>query len=474
MSGEVSFAVDERRRSSWPVARADIAGKLLLIFLLTGLPIGLATSARTFEDGDVSWHVAAGRWILAHHAIPVTDPFSFTAFGQPWIAMEWLAEIIYAAAYDIGGFGGLACVVAIALVALHAIIFLHLRRNVGPIGIAAAIISTDVVCSHFILARPHVLVWPILAGWTAILLRSLEKGRTPPWWSLLLLAAWTNMHASFPLALVIAAAIAFDAMIEAKCANWRSWALFLALSLLALTLNLNGVRGLMRPFHIEGLAMLPSILEWQASTPSLTPEFYGVLLLCLGALLFRGVRVPPGRLLLLLLLLGMAFSQVRHQSWLVIVAALVLPGLFRSGNSMREPIAPYLLAAVPVLIVRLLLPLGPGEAPANPQQLIAAVPKSLRSRPVLNGYSFGGPLILAGIRPYIDGRSEMYGDTFFADYLKITNGDAASFDRAVRRYDIRWTMLPNDDAPLIKQLDASPSWQRLYSDKAGVIHVRVK
>jgi hypothetical protein len=454
--------------------RAELSAKLLLIFLLTGLPIGLATSPRTFDDGDVSWHVAAGRWMLARHAIPTTDPFSFTAYGHPWIAMEWLADVIYAAAYAVAGYAGLGIIVAVALVALHAIIFVHLRRDVGPLGIAAAIVSVDIVCSHFILARPHVLVWPILAAWTVLLLRSLETGRVPPWWSLLLLVAWTNIHASFPLALVIAGGIALDALIEAKWKNWRPWAIFLALSVAALMLNANGIRGLTRPFHIEGLAMLPSILEWQASTPSLTPEFYGVLLFGLGALLVRGVKVPPGRLLLLLLLIGMAFSQVRHQSWLIIVAALVLPGLFRSGGSMTERVAPFLLAALPLLFFRVLFPLGPSEGPANPRHLLAAVPAPLRNEPVLNGYTFGGPLILAGMRPYIDGRAEMYGDEFFADYVKISDGDMTRFDRALNRYDIRWTMLPNDDGALIKQLDSSASWRRLYSDRVGVIHVRVK
>jgi hypothetical protein len=105
---------------------------------------------------------------------------------------------------------------------------------------------------------------------------------------------------------------------------------------------------------------------------------------------------------------------------------------------------------------------------------LAAVPADLRGKPVMNGYSFGGPLILAGMRPYIDGRSEMYGDAFFLDYMQISDGDMARFSRAVDRYGIRWTMLPNDDASLIKQLDSSPEWRRLYSDKVGVIHVRVK
>lgn len=91
---------------------------------------------------------------------------------------------------------------------------------------------------------------------------------------------------------------------------------------------------------------------------------------------------------------------------------------------------------------------------------------------MLNGYSFGGPLILAGIRPYIDGRAEMYGDAFYADYLRMTDGDINRFDRAVRLYDIRWTMLPKSNAKLIGELDASKSWRRIYSDGIGVIHIR--
>jgi hypothetical protein len=49
----------------------------------------------------------------------------------------------------------------------------------------------------------------------------------------------------------------------------------------------------------------------------------------------------------------------------------------------------------------------------------------------------------------------------------------ARFNRAVARYNIRWTMLPNDDAVLISELDRSPAWRRLYSDREGVIHIRV-
>jgi len=176
--------------------------------------------------------------------------------------------------------------------------------------------------------------------------------------------------------------------------------------------------------------------------------------------------------LLLLAMLFLAFTQLRHQSWLAIVAAVLIPPLFGTRTEKTAKAWPIFAAAVPLLLVRAMLPLTPPESISNPRSLLAHVPAELKSQPVFNEYSFGGPLILAGIRPYIDGRSEMYGDDFMTDYVEITQGDRGRFDRAVQRYNIRWTMLPAGNSQLIRDLDRSPQWRRVYADKIGVIHVR--
>ena len=442
--------------------------------LLAGIPLALASSLQIFADGDVSWHIASGRWILLHRAIPTVDPFSFTFAGRPWIAMEWLADVSYGAAFGLGGYAGVAALVAIALVALHTIVFLHIRRSVGSLGTFATFAAMDTVLGTFVIARPHLLVWPILAAWTALLLRSIGTGKPPSYWSLLLLVLWTNIHASFPLAILIGGAISIDAIISFGWRIWPRWAAFLFASAIALMMNANGLQGLLQPFHIASLKMLPSIFEWQPSSPSLTPQFFVVLLLGLGVLLWRGVAIPPGRLLLLLALLGLAFTQVRHQEWFIIVAALVLPPLFGSkGWPTATSVGPIAAIAAIMVAARAVLPIEPADDVANPRHLIAAVPESLRSQPVLNGYTFGGPLILAGIRPYIDGRAEMYGDEFFADYLGILNGETWRFDRAERRYGVRWTILPLSSRRLIDTIESSGKWRRIYSDHVGVIDVRV-
>jgi hypothetical protein len=201
-----------------------------------------------------------------------------------------------------------------------------------------------------------------------------------------------------------------------------------------------------------------------------------VLALAVALIAWKRPRLPWVRWLLLAALLGLALLQARHQAMLAIVAALLLPEGFARGAEHAErddPMLRWVVAGGAVLLVavRAFMPLSPPENDANPWRLIAAVPPELRTQPVLNGYSMGGPLILSGIRPYIDGRGDMYGDALVVDFSHITHGDAQAFARAVQRWNIRWAMLPNSDTALIALLDRS-GWRRLAQDKVGVIYVR--
>jgi len=452
--------------------REQVVNTALLGLLLLGLPLLLASLSKTLNDGDVSWHVATGRWIVQHGQIPTTDPFSFTAFGRPWVPSEWFADLIFSGAFALSSYAGLAAVVAASLMTLNGIVFAYLRRFVGPIGLTTVIVGMNIVLSPYVTPRPHVLVWPLLAGWVVLLLEASKTSRPPRLPSVLILIAWANIHGSFVLALPIAAAIGFDTLLRAHWNGWQAWAVFILAAAAALLINANGVGGVLQPFRTENLKMLPLIQEWQPGSPSVTPQFYGILLLGLGALLLKGVKVPVGQLLLLLLMLGMAFSQLRHQSWFIVVAALLLTPHFETRNIAHPSVAPFAIAAIPALLLRAALTLTPPETPSNPWHLLAAVPQSLRDQHVFNGYSFGGPLILSGTRPYIDGRAELYGDPFVLEYSAIAGGDWGKFNEVVRRYDIRWAILSRAEQPLIRELDASQSWRLAYSTGAGAIYVR--
>src|SRR3954467_10907424 len=89
------------------------------------IPAVLGSSQTIFNDGDVSWHIATGQWILDHRSIPHSDPFSYTWAGRPWVPIEWLAEVLYASAYRLASYSGVAALVTLCLIALQAVVYLN-------------------------------------------------------------------------------------------------------------------------------------------------------------------------------------------------------------------------------------------------------------------------------------------------------------------------------------------------------------
>jgi hypothetical protein len=488
MADDHAVARSTERAARAPLIRPErysFFDKLLFAVFVLVVPVFVASQWTVFRDGDVSWHVAAGRWIVENGRVPSTDPFSFTMAGQPWVAHEWGAEVIYWTAYRLAGFAGLAATVAAALMALCAAFFVYLRPRAGPVALLVMFVATYLVLMPFIMARPHVLAWPFLAAWSALLFHYRDQGRAPPLALAAMIFVWANLHGSYFAGFIVAAFVALDALNDA---GWNRqalvrWLTFGVVSLVAALLNANGIAGILHPLTISGMSALPNIGEWQPSTPRATPIFYFTLLAVIGALLWTRPKFRPGEILLLALTLAMALTHIRHQSVFIIVAALVVTPklanpareqagrLFASPAEARTLIAAAAVVAVVLLGARTMIPLVPRETFSNPRGLIAHVPAELRSQPVINEYSMGGPLILNGIKPFIDGRTDVYGDLFFKDYLKIVDGDRAAFEHAVRKYGIRWTILQNEGR-LARQLDESPEWRRLYSDSVGVIHVR--
>ena len=445
-----------------------------LVIAVLVIPAVLGNSQMIFNDGDVSWHIATGLWILDHRAIPQVDPFSFTWGGKPWVPIEWLAELIYASAYRVASYPGVAALVTAALVGLHAAVFLNANRSVRMALLP--IVAMDLVLIPMLLARPHVLTWPILAWWCWLMMRARERDRAPPLSAALLMTLWANLHGGYVFGLAIAAAFGLEALVASgdKARAFRQWLIFGLACAAAVFINGNGVEGVFHPLRFTQLEMLPLIDEWKPSSPAKTPFAFGVLAVVVVLIAWRRPRLHWVRWLLLAALLGAALLQVRHQSTLAIVAAMLLPaGFANSSQGATDSSWKWvLLGGAGILLgIRAAMPIDLPQNEANPWKLIAAVPPELRSQPVLNGYSMGGPLILSGIRPYVDGRGDMYGDNLVVGFSRMSRGDAKLFDDIVRRWNIRWAIVPNDSG-LVRLLDGSSGWRRIYRDEVGAIYVR--
>src|SRR5947209_19619406 len=207
------------------------------------------------------------------------------------------------------------------------------------------------------------------------------------------------------------------------------------------------------------------LVEWRS------PDFqsFEPLELWLAVVLFAGFalgwRLPPTRLLLLLLLLHMALQHRRHTELVGLVAPLLLaPALGpqlraltasrtagpvdRGLAELSKPaslrgvaLAGALLAAVSAAVLH-------GAATrtdvAMPAAALAAVEAAHETGPVLNDYGFGGYLIFAGIPPFIDGRAELYGDELIKRYVQAMLLESDALPKMLDEYGIAWTLSAPD------------------------------
>ncbi len=466
---------------SLPLSDAEQrAGRMAAAWVALGMLVMTSFRPQLYIDGDTGWHIAAGRWILENLAVPRTDSFSFSAPGTRWVAHEWLPEAIMAGSLAIGSWPLLSLLFG-ALLGLTVLIIGHeMARWLDAPKVIIALLTIGVMLLPAILARPHLFAWPVLALWTVMLLREREANRPPPLRYVLVMLLWANLHGSFIFGLLLAGLFALEALISGpdRRAVIIGWGRFGLLALLAGVLPPLGFDGLLHPITITSMNTLGFISEWQPTQFPRHATFGLALLFVFSVLLARGVKVPPVRVLLLGVLLYLAFIHIRHQPILALVGGLALAEPLGRSFMRRDTAAPApwlgkALAALLLLslVARLALPSDRPPSGNHPAAAIAWVPETLRRQPVLNEYSFGGSLIFAGIKPFVDGRADMYGDRFMQPFSRIADGDKVEFDRAVQRWKITWTILM-PKSPIVARLDADPRWRRAYEDRWAVIHVR--
>lgn len=447
----------------------------------------LVLAPQVLNDGDTFWHLAAGQWMLDHGQVLRTDVFSHTAAGRSWNTHEWLAEVLMALAFRAGGWNGVVILYGLAGAAAMGALAHRLGRSLPPLSLACALVLTFGCMAPSLLARPHLIGLALLVFWTIGLMQARDGSRAPSLWLAAMMVLWANLHGGYVFGLAMIAPFALEAIAAAQPGQrtraFRDWTVFGVAGLAAALVTPFGVSGLIYPFKILGMSSLPGITEWRPTDFSRPGALEITLVAALFVMLQRGVRIPPFRLGLLLLLLHMTLQHTRHQIVLAAVGALLLAeplgaALARPPErerclelpAARRWLLGCVLLAVIVSCVRLVVPVVRTDGPTAPITALRHVPAVLRAQPVFNDYGFGGYLIWQGVRPFIDGRSDMYGDAFTQAYFKAEQPDPATLEALLARWKVAWTLLAAND-PVVGVMDRKPGWRRLYADRYAVVHV---
>ncbi len=475
----------ESARSAFP--------SIVLPFLVAGVMylVALSVGARLLNDPDSYWHLVIGHWILDNGALPHVDSFSFSMRGTPWIAKEWLSQILYTFAYDEAGWPAMAILAAAAAAISFGLLARFLSEELTPMPVIVLAAGAFMLTAPHLLARPHVLALPVMVAWIGGLARAVDRGRAPSLWLLPLMVLWANLHGGFTFGIFMVAAFALDAIVEAPPGSRRStfphWLAFGIVAVIAGSITPYGWQSILVTKQILGLGDALSIIgEWRPADFSQIGGLELALLVGVGFALWKGFVLRPVRIIILLGLIHMALSHERNAELLGLVAPLILAApIARQFPQLAasEPAGGHrfrLAIVTAVLVLAALVPATYGLStvgnfrPADritPSAAVEAL-KQANAGPVLNDYDFGGYLVYAGVPTFIDGRTELYGGAFTAAHHRaVTLADVNGLMSILEKYKIGATLL-SPATPAVQLLDRTPGWTRLYADDIAVVHVR--
>jgi hypothetical protein len=440
-------------------------------------------------DPDTMWQITIGQWIIDHGAVPTTDVYSFTMRGQPWISTQWLAQVAYAEAYALAGWTGPVVLASVCIAATFALFTRFLARHLSESTTLVFVAAALALAASHLLARPHVLALPVMMAWAGGLVSAADRRGAPSFWLLPLIALWANLHGGFVLGLALVAPIALDAVLNAEAARRKAlalrWAAFAAAAVAASCVTPYGWESLLASRKILALGeALPLILEWRPADFSAVGPLEVCLLLGFGLALYRGVSLPPLRIVLLLGMLHMALSQTRSlETFALLVPLFLAAPLARQIGAADASATPAVSPPRGVLFAGMVIALFAGTVayasvvrfePHTRGSPVAAVAelKKLNLSRVFNDYDFGGYLLANGVAPFIDGRTELYGEKFFVDHNAASGlMKPENFFRLLEEYKIEATLMRTVSAANIL-LDHMDGWQKVYTDDIATIHIR--
>ncbi len=482
--------------SPLPAWKEVLSFPVMMVFLLVG---GMFMPLRSFNvDPDVWWHIKVGATILATHHLPTTDPYSFTVHGSPWIAYEWLGEMLLAVVQHAWGLPGLMALAAVLTAAIMFALYTLVTVRCGnskAAFVACAVLVPMIYPSCSL--RPQMLGYLFLVL-TLIVLERFRRGHTGALWFLPpLFLVWINTHGSFVLGLFALGVYWASGLVEIHWGDlvakrWTSaqrlhLELTALLILVALTITPYGTELCLYPLNMAFAQPInvSNIQEWQVMPFG---EFFGklFLLLILAFVLAQVALRQTWRLEELVLFLAGVAAACMHVRFVLVFVPFSAP-MF--ATILARWIPPYdpakdkyaLNVVLMALFVGGIVWFFPSRAKLDkiveqkwPVRAVAYLKQHPVPRPMYNTYGYGGYLVyeLDGQnKTFIDGRGDLFERMgVLSDYLTIARLGVAA-PSLLNAYGIQSCIIEHDE-PLRTFLGNSPDWQIVYSDNVSAIFVR--
>jgi hypothetical protein len=414
-----------------------------------------AASVAPIWSNDYFWQSAAGSWILAHHALPATDPLAVASSREPWIDGEWLFQLLAAVTEELGGIAAINAVRALAVAAFFTWIFVRLSRTISPFTAAFVTFFAWYGALPWLRERPAAIAAMVIALVIAL-------PRSVPV-VVIATALLVNIHPSALLLPVIVAIL--DRRLTTTAA-----------SAAALLVNPYGLTAITNPFHVTRLATLALFRNEEWVPTSLNEfRFYAVALIAVVLVLVTSARRAGwiSSTVALLFFTALSLRYARNQTIFYCTAPLLLePHLKSIPDRFRK-----LLLIPAVITLASIVATSPFRGGIDATNFPVAATARVRAAGlqgnIFSGYGMGGFLEWAFLperRVLNDGRNELFVE--FQKRVDAARSDPAAWQRFVDDYKIRVAFIERRDAAAWREYFRAPEWQVVAADRAAVVLAR--
>jgi hypothetical protein len=463
----------------------------LLVFAAVLLPAIVALRA-SMATIDLAYHIRAGEIMLDSHHVLRTDPFTFTAFGRPWLDQQWGAQILLAQVFRWGSWELVAIMRAAITAASFWLMYVACRaRGAGVRPAAWLTLGGLLVAIYGFEPRPQLIGFLLFAMTLAVVA---ERERHPRllWLLPLIVLVWANVHGSF----ILGPAVLLLAWLEDRrrhLPSSRRTIVVVIASIAAVTVNPFGLRVWSYVVELSSNPQVRNTIEeWQP--PKLTTAsgfvFFASVAVVAAIALRRRHEIAWPRALGLVLFFLLGVTAIRGIIWWALAAPFLLADLYPGRSTREEP--RMMNTAIAVLLVGVGFTLLPWfrqtfASTANSgtvtDGLLAYAPNAYTTRladAVEPGTRVFAPEIWASwfelVDPQfpvmIDPRIEIFSDAVWHDYDDISHA-AEGWQQAVDRWNIGAVALSTEQqSGLIAVIRDDPGWRVLYADDDGVLLVR--
>jgi hypothetical protein len=443
---------------------------------------GLLCGAFEITNTSIGWHIASGRWMLAHGEVLDHDVFSFTAGGVEWVNHEWLFQILVAALHDLGG-PQLLVLLRMLIVAALTVMLLRIGTASGldpPVALLLAALCVWAARPRFFL-RPE--LFTLLLAPAAMWLFATRDARR--WWPApvaAVIALGVNLHGAMlvvPILLGVWFAGELVGWLLSRDLDRRSLvtgAVGVAGALLAPIANPHGWQLYLVPFRLAELVRQPHIPnpEWISPGPREAPALYVAMVLVAVVLAWKS-RAPQSWLTVLATA-ALALRHVRNTGlFFVLLPQSVAPALARwpvLGARAKRSVVVVSLAIVGALSVAVLVrpwpEAGLGFADRHyPDRAYAFLTEhGLIDGNLYNDVRFGGWLCLHAFpehRIFIDDRNEIHEPLLREIWQILSSSDVRAWDRLLERWEVDTVLLRYHPPVRVMAPDGTPSAHRGFS-----------